>query len=97
MNEEIESIGERVGAYVSLYNEILGNVKSEGAALVVLQEMGRDRRVEVIARERCRRNEDCAATARQRAFLERLGVQIPETLSKKEASELIDQALGKEE
>ena len=65
------------------------------AALTILQEMNKDRRVEEMKREKKNAREE-PATARQIAYLKALSVKIEnERLSKKEAAEMIKEALRK--
>ena len=60
------------------------------AALTILQEMNKDRRVEEIREEKARES----ATAKQLAFLKVLGVEVEnQRLSKKEAAEMIKEKL----
>ena len=71
------------------------------AALVILQEMGKASRTNRIRLEReanaakvsFTSSEDVPATEKQIGFLTRLGVKVPEGLSKREASALLDQEL----
>lgn len=91
MEQENEFVRERIDAYVKFLDGIVGKVKSEAVALGLLQECARDRRMEEIRRERDRSNGD-AATERQIAFLRDLGVEIEPGLTKRQASQLIDEA-----
>ena len=90
------NIMQRVEGYLDLYGGISDKVEDGRVAMAILQEISKDRRMEEIKAERETRNGEAAATARQLAFLEKLGVDVPENVSKKLASELIDEALGKE-
>jgi hypothetical protein len=90
------NIMQRVEGYLDLYGGISDKVEDGRVAMAILQEISKDRRMEEIKAERETRNGEAAATPRQLAFLEKLGVDVPENVSKKLASELIDEALGKE-
>ena len=79
--------------------ELLKTIKSfvpdEREALVILQEVNKDARMAQIRKEREHEDGE-AATNTQKNFLNRLGVEIPEKLTKEEASALIDEELAKE-
>lgn len=77
------------------------------AAGVIVTEVAKDKKVREIERGRQARTpaqrssssshtaDDEPATERQIAYLKRLGMQVPPNLTKRRASELIDEALGK--
>ena len=58
---------------------------------MIVSEVAKDERMEQIKEDR----NGHPATAKQLPFLKGLGVEIPAGLSKKEASVLIDEELGK--
>jgi len=91
-NTEIE---ERTASYLAMYQQIRAMVPSEAIALALLQEIRKDMRMDRMKTERSvSNNGDSPATGSQIAYLEKLGVAVPENLTKKEASQLIDAALG---
>lgn len=90
-----------VGQYVTLRNEIKTRVNDEQAALSILEQIGKDARVEKMSSrggDRPVRLHDASgeawATLKQLGYFERLGVPLREKrLTRKEASFLIDDAL----
>lgn len=87
---EIETI-QKMNGYFELYEKILGEVEDKDVALIVLQEMGKDKRCDRLKEAR-NQNLMQYATAKQIAFLKSFGVNAPEKITKKEASALIEQA-----
>ena len=88
-------IQQRLDGYLDLMNVIKEKTGDDRAALVLLQEIARDRRSEQIREEREKRNGE-PATDKQKKFMKKLGIDFPDTVTKKEASILIDEELGKE-
>lgn len=92
---------EKLEYYIEAYEHVLKRVRIDQVAINLVQEMARDMRTGLIQQERrnhahgSMQGQDVPATEKQRAFLERLGVSIPEPLSKHKASELIDEAQAK--
>ena len=80
---------------LNLLKTIKSYVPDEREALAILQELNKDARMAQIQKERDHEDGE-AATIRQKNFLIRLGVEIPEKLTKDEASALIDEQLAKE-
>ncbi len=95
--------GEDIQAQVDFYadafekaNAKLGN--AELASLIV-QQIGKDLRTAQIqggSGNSGNSNGDVPATPKQLAYLQRLGINVPAGLSKQQASELIDKALGQD-
>ena len=84
--------------YVDLFEEIRGKVGDDQIAVALVEQVGKDSRTELLRANRAANSENgdpTAATAKQIAFLKRLGVDVPAGVSKEEASELIDQAQNK--
>ena len=81
-------------SYVELFAVISEKTDSDAAAIAILQEMSKDRRAEQIRGERAAQKDD-AATPKQKRFMQKLGIDYPEDVSRKEASVLIDEELGK--
>jgi len=61
---------------------------------VLLTEISKDIRMERIRQEHESNNGD-PATDKQRKFMKKLGIDFPETVTKQEASSLIDEELSK--
>lgn len=95
------SITEELSKLTELYQSLVAKVTSEAVAVALLQEMGKNLRVRLMAgRESKQENgyfarADSLATSRQLGKLRFLRVQIPEGLTKRRASELIDEAVAK--
>ena len=89
MDKELKNIVEE---YVKLYDEIAVKADSEQVALGLLQEICKDRRMHEIKHDR--KGSD-SATAKQKQFMKRLGIEFPDDISKKEASVLLEEELAK--
>jgi hypothetical protein len=99
-------IQDKAAQYQGIFEQIRRKVSDLPLALVILQEIGKDIRQERIgAREHANGNGnggsngngDSPASEKQLAYLEKLGVPIPAKLTKREASKLIDEAVGTSE
>ena len=86
---------ERLGQYIELLEEIKERTGDEVIALRLLTEISKDRRMDMIRQEREKSNGD-SATAKQKEFMKRLNIKCPKTVTKQEASIMIDEELGKE-
>ena len=84
----------RVDKYLELLEELKQRAGDDKTALALLQELSKDRRMDEIREEREAKNGE-PATARQLKFLKSLGVKAPSGITKKEASLLIDEELGR--
>jgi len=80
----------KIDEYTSLLEQIKEKVNNENEAVAVLQEIGKDLRT-VFIQTGQDTNNDSLATKKQIGYLKRLGVEIPEGLTKKDASRLIDE------
>ena len=89
MKDEMKA---RVDGYLELLQQIQEEVGSEETAARLISEIAKDTRMEKIREER--QNSEGLATGKQKAFLDRLGVEYPDDLSKQKASELIDAELA---
>ena len=88
----------RMTEYVDLFKEARNKVGDDQIALAVLEQVGKDCRVERMnspARSKASSGGSSQATEKQVAFLKQLGVEAPAGVSKQGASELIDQAQDK--
>ncbi len=96
------TVTEKIDEYLKLFESIKARVGDERAAMDILKEVQKDLRMAQIREERASngngngQREDAPATQKQRDYLGRLGVNAPAQLTKKQASELIDEALAKE-
>jgi len=89
-----ENIKEKVEGYLELLDQINAKTEDATTAIVLLQEVAKDLRTERMIEEReARKNEP--ATAKQKKFMDDLGIDFPENLTKQEASKLIEEELGR--
>ena len=86
-----QDIKEKVDGYLWLFEEIKKKSGSETVALTLLQEVAKDKRME----EMRETNNNQPATTKQKKFMDDLGIDYPKTVTKKEASTLIDEELGR--
>jgi len=83
-----------VESYLNLYSVIKQKASgNEQAAAAVFHEIAKDIRVSEMKQEREQRNGDLA-TEKQLAYLKKLGIKMIPGMTKKQASELIDNAKG---
>jgi hypothetical protein len=84
----------KLDEYMKLLEEIKQKTEDERTAVSLLQEISKDRRTAEIREERgIEQNEP--ATEKQKSFMKKLGIKFPDTVTKQEASALIDEELGK--
>jgi len=92
-----------MNSYLSQFEELKQRAGDAGVAAAIMHELAKDRRAMLIRAERAfeaRRGgssgaaESEAASAKQRQFLRKLGVSVPEGLSRAAASRLIDETLA---
>jgi len=89
-----EDIKEKLTSYLELLDEITTKQKNEQLAAAVLSEVAKDFKMERMIEEREAKNNE-PATFKQRKFMDNLGIKYPKNISKREASALIDEELGK--
>jgi len=77
-----------VNYYVELYDMIQEKSPSEEVAIAVLQEIGKDKRTKEIAEI----SDDGIATEKQKNYLKDLGVEFEDSITKKEASDKIEES-----
>ncbi len=77
-----------IDQYIELYDAIQEKAPSEEAAIAILQEIGKDKRSKIFAEA----GEGELATEKQKNYLKDLGVEFSESITKKEASDLIEQS-----
>lgn len=91
----------KLDEYLRLLDQIKQKTTDERTAVSLLQELSRDRRSAEIREERESRNSDDSnnnsipATDKQQQFMKKLGIKFPATVTKQEASLMIDEELGK--
>ena len=73
--------------------QITGLKDKEAVAIAVMQEVGKDRRMQEMKAER-RNNNNEPATAKQIGYLKKLGMNQGTGITKIEASKLIDKAVA---
>jgi hypothetical protein len=78
-----------------MYEDIRNKIMDDKAALALLQEVAKDKRMDQMREERELKNNQ-PATARQIKFLKKLGIEMFDPgLTKKQASTLIDETMAK--
>ena len=77
-----------INQYVELYDAIQENVPSEEVAIAVLQEIRKDKRSKILSEAK----NDELATEKQKNYLKDLGVEFDDSITKKEASDMIEQS-----
>jgi len=81
---------ESISHYVELYSEIQDKTGNDDVTVVILQEIGKDTRTSQISS--ASGNGEGPATEKQKGYLNDLGIAFDESITKKEASDLIDQS-----
>jgi hypothetical protein len=85
--------------YLKLLEQIKQKTTDERTAVSLLQEVSKDRRSAEIREERETKNgepkDSEPATPKQKQYMKKLGIEFPATVTKQEASALIDEELGK--
>ncbi|HBG60702.1 MAG: hypothetical protein A2Y10_13120 [Planctomycetes bacterium GWF2_41_51] len=74
--------------YVELYEAIQEKTSNDDVAIAILQEIGKDKRSKIIAEAK----DDELATEKQKNYLKDLGVEFSDSITKKEASDMIEQS-----
>lgn len=85
-----ESTKEKLDSYLELLEEIKSRTSDERVSAALLGEIAKDKRMEQIRQER-NFNGDLPATEKQVSFLRNLGAAIPENLTRRQASQLIEE------
>ena len=91
---ETRTIEERATAYFKVFEQLRQRVADDRLAGVILQEIAKDLRMDRIEQGRNSNGKDAPATTKQIAYLKSLGVKAQAGISKREASQLIDQHNG---
>ena len=85
-----ENTNERLDDYLELFNKIFDKTRDDKVSIAILVEIAKDKRMDQIRQDK-EKNGNLPATEKQLLFLEKLGAVIPEELTKREASKLIEQ------
>ena len=83
MKIEMKSINQ----YVELFDAIQEKTPGNEVTIAILQEIGKDRRSKGFADAR----DDEPATEKQKNYLKDLGVEFEDSITKKEASDMIEE------
>ena len=81
---------ESIEHYVELYDAIQVKTGNDEVTAVILQEIGKDTRMSKIAGAGS--HGDVPATEKQKDYLKVLGIEFSDSITKKEASDMIDQS-----
>jgi len=81
---------ESISHYVELYDAIQEKTGNDEVTVVILQEIGKDARTSQISGTSG--SGEGPATEKQKDYLKDLGVAFEDSITKKEASEMIDQS-----
>ncbi|MFC1634643.1 hypothetical protein ACFL5Z_07345 [Planctomycetota bacterium] len=76
-----------IGQYVELYDAIQEKTPSDEVAIAILQEIGKDKRSKISAGV----GGDGPATEKQKSYLKDLGIEFEDSITKKDASDMIEQ------
>jgi len=85
---------QRLSGYLALFDTISEKTDSDAVAIAILHELSKDRRSAEIHKERETRSDE-PATEKQKQFMKKLNIPVPANLTKREASMLLDEELGK--
>lgn len=89
------NIQAKLDSYLELFEQIKQKTQGDDKlALSLLTEISKDRRMEEIRQEKDARNGE-PATEKQKKFMKKLGMDFPKNVTKKEASVMIDEELGR--
>ena len=93
-------MNERLEEYLGLFETVKTRVGDEQVACEIINQVGKDSRCDKmrdggVGQAAVSRDPDAPATSKQISYLKRLGVEVPEGVTKYQASELIDQAMAK--
>ena len=83
----METEKKSINRYVELYDAIQEKTPSDEVAIAILQEIGKDKRSKIIAGV----GGDGPATEKQKSYLKDLGIEFEDSITKKDASEMIEQ------
>ncbi len=98
--DETMEMNQKLEEYLDLFETVKARVGDAQVACEIVNQVGKDNRCALmrdggVGQAVMSRDPDGPATRKQIGFLRTLGVAIPEGLTKRQASELIDQTAGK--
>ena len=89
----------KLDEYLRLLEQIKQKTTDERTAVALLQEVSKDRRSAEIREERETKDSHTVdsqpATEKQKQFMKKLGIKFPATVTKQEASLMIDEERGR--
>lgn len=85
---------QKLEGYLSILARIKTKVQDERTAVSLLQEISKDIRMEQIKEEREAKNGE-PATDKQKKLMAELGIKCPKGITKKEASAMLSEELGR--
>ena len=95
VNEKMdENMKQKLDGYLELFQELKQQTGSESIALALTQEIAKDDRTNQIQEQINLKNNE-PATDKQKRFMKKLNIAFPAAVTKKEASALIDEELGR--
>lgn len=95
VNEKMDAdTKKRLVNYIELFDEISEKTEDANIAVAILHEMSKDRRAEQMRSER-ETKKSSTVTFKQKKCMERLGIDFPDDISRKEASVLIQEELDR--
>lgn len=80
--------------YIEAYEAAMKRVNDDHIAVAIVQEVGKDLRCNGVKQREASNGQP--ASAKQIEYLKKLGVEVPKDLTKREASQLIDEALARD-
>lgn len=86
---------ERIDYYVELYDAISNKTGNDTITAIIFQEIIKDMRMKYIAKTNGNGNGNGLATEKQKEYLRKMGRTFDETLTKKDASAMIDEEIKK--
>lgn len=106
----LTQVNEQLDAYGAAFKKAREFVKDDQLAFQIVEQVAKDRRTEAINAERNGSGNGFSngfqsagafdgekpASEKQKSFMKRLGLKVPDGLTSREASRLIDEELGKE-
>lgn len=84
-------IQNKIEEYASLLTQIKTKISDSAEALIVLDQIGRDKRTELIQGLQSP-NSDTPATEKQKKYMDSLGIEYSDDVTKKDASDMIEQS-----
>ena len=82
----------KIDYYVELYDAIMAKTGNDEITVVIFQEVIKDMRMKYIAKT----NGNGLATDKQKECLRKMGQEFPESITRKEASDMIQKSFNKE-